>query len=496
MRLLLSFLFLLFFSPVQAQGLTDLDAARFLQQAAYGPTPAELARTKTMGINAWLTEQFALPETPISSTVKGVDTVRLQYLTRISTASDQLRQRVADALGQFLVVSANKNVYPYDYVPHLQLLSKNAFGNYRTLLGELTRSPAMGQYLDHAARSPDAAGSVNENYARELMQLFTIGTVALNMDGSPTAPVQASYSQTDISQLARALSGWRYATGGGYDATSFAVPLVPAPKLHAPGPKRFLSCDLPGGTVEVDTDAALDCLFNHPNVAPFVSLRLIRSLVMSNPSPAYVERVAKVFANNGDGVRGDLKATIKAILTDSEARNDKVTPTGGRLKDPIYYTVSTLRALGGGFTDKTLVMHIFSNMSQMPLTPNSVFGHYSPLFRLPVTLLPIKSSSPVAPEFQIYSPGEAVTRGNLMWSMINEPPTSTGINLDLSGFINAAGNVTDLVNAVDKALLLGRMSAGLRAIIVSACQPITDNKERAKLALYLAMLSGEHAVQY
>ena len=482
-------------SPGSSLGTPDLSAARWLEQAAFGPTPTALARVKLIGQGAWLNEQLLMPETAITLPASGGmsnSVMQAQYLNRLAAANDQLRQRMAYALGQILVVSLNKNGYPDEIVPHLQLLSRHAFGNYRALLGELATSPQMGKYLDMAnSNKPSPGGGANENFARELMQLFSIGLVRLNPDGSALLNAGSplpSYGQADVQDLALAFTGWTYAGAGNNNWENFSGPLQPRDVNHDRRAKAFLGCALPAGqSTRQDMTAALDCVFAHPNVGPFLATRLIRSLVSSNPSPAYVQRMAAVFDNNGAGVRGDLRALLQAILLDAEARDDAASANSGRLKDPIFHILGLVRALGGTLIATNQQAWSFTRLSQTPLAPPSVFSYFSPMFRVPHSAL-------FGPEFQIYSPTEAVLRGNLMWDMLS---TSGGdFPLDLSRFVNLGGNTAALIDAVDQALLYGRMPQAMRQSLANAIAVQSDNRSRALTALYLTTLSGQHAVQY
>ena len=485
-------------NPGTGLGTANLAAARFLEQAAFGATPAAIARVNLIGMPAWLNEQFTMAETPISLPAgQSTGAVQVELLWRLSAAPDQLRQRLANALGQLLVVSLNKNSYPNEIAPYLQLLSRDAFGNYRTLLGDVATSAQMGKYLDLAnSNKPNGKTGANENFARELLQLFSIGLVMLNPDGSTQldaagAPVPA-YDQTTVAQLALAFTGWTYAGPGANNWENFSGPLQPRDINHDMSAKRALGCSLAAGqSAQTEMAAALDCVFKHPNLAPFVSTRLIRALVTSNPSPAYVARVAGVFNNNGAGVRGDLKAVTRAILLDAEARQGdtaaNATPSGGKLKDPILHIVSLLRSLGGAITPANQLPWSFSRLGQAPLTPPSVFSFYSPLFHIPHSPL-------VGPEFQIYTPTEAVLRGNFIWQILNNP--GADFVLDLSPFVALGGNTASLIDAVDQALLYGRMPAAMRQSIATALVAQSDNRQRAMLALYLTTLSGYHAVQF
>lgn len=481
-------------NPGPGPGPIDLASVRLLDQATFGPTTADVARLKSLGVTGWLSEQFGMPETAIADPGhNGNSQMQAQYLARLWTAPDQLRQRVAYALAQILVISMNKNNYPEQVVPLQQILSRNAFGNYRTLLGEVAISSPMGKYLDMAnSNKPSPASSANENFPRELLQLFSIGLVRLNADATPMLDARAqpiaTYSQAEVQQLALALTGWTYAGSGNNNWENFNGPLVPRDVNHDARAKSFLGCSLPANqTAQQDLNAALDCVFKHPNVGPFVSLRLIRQMVKSNPSPAYVARVSAVFDNNGSGVRGDLRALVRSILTDSEARSDSVSGISGRLRDPVQHLGALLRQLGGTVAATNQLSWELFQSGEAPLSPPSVFGFYSPLFRVPQTLL-------AGPEFQIYSPTEAVLRGNLFWRVLTQP--GGDFALSLAPFTAVAANTTALIDKVDGVLLYGRMPAGMRRVLATAIEAQGDNTQRVLIALYLAVLSGQHAVQF
>ncbi len=476
------------------KGTANLAAARFLEQASFGPTPTEIQKVNSIGVDAWLAEQFALPETAITNPGgNSASPVQQQYLSRLTTAPDQLRQRVAYALSQIIVISMNKNIYPDEIVPYLQILSASAFGNYRTLLGQISTSSQMGKYLDIAnSNAPRPGASANENYARELMQLFSIGLVELNADGTPKLDAQnqtiPTYDQTTVQQVALALTGWTYAGPQNNNWENFTGPLQPKDVNHDMRAKSFLGCNLPATRTAVqDMNDMLDCVFAHPNVGPFISLRLIRQLVTSNPSPAYVARVAAVFNDNGTGVRGDLKAVVTAILTDTDARTTTGSTTAGKIKDPILHIAGFLRALNGRINPANGLPWQFSQVAQTPLTPPSVFGFYSPMYRIP-------KSSLQGPEFQIYTPTESVLRGNLMWQFISNP--SSDIVIDLSPFTNAATDPIALIDAADQILLYGRMPQSMRQSLANAMAAQSDATARWQTALYLTALSGFYTTQY
>jgi uncharacterized protein (DUF1800 family) len=478
-------------NPGPGLGTPNLSAGRFLEQAAFGPTPTDMAHLEQVGVNAWLTEQFNMPETPITIPASGQSgDVQQQYLNRLSSAPDQLRQKVAYALSQIIVISMNKNIYPDQIVPYLQILSHDAFGNYRTLLWDISTSSQMGNYLDlaHSAK-PAGAGGANENYAREVMQLFTIGVSKLNMDGSLQLDAQnnpiPNYSQTEIQQVALALTGWTYVNDAWQD---FSGPMVPLEANHATEAKSFLGCNLAAGqNTAQDMNGVFDCLFNHPNIAPFIATRLIRSLVTSNPSPAYIQRIARVFVNNGSGVRGDLKAVVTAILTDAEARNDAATQNFGRIREPFFEIIAFVRAMGGSINASNGLPWVFSLQAQTPLTPPSVFSFYSPLYHLPRTPL-------FAPELQIYTPTESAERANFLWDIISNP--ATDFTISYTPFINVAGNTQALIDQIDQTLLYGRMPQTMRQSLANMIAAQPDNTSRWQEAIYLAALSGYCTVSY
>ncbi len=477
----------------------SLSSARFLEQSSFGPSPATLARVQQLGLPAYLDEQFGLPETAIPTPPdNSMGTLRQWTLYNYTSAPDQLRQRVAYALGQIIVTSGNKLIYANEILPWMKLLSRHAFGNYRDLLRDVTMSPSMGKYLDLAnSMKPGLAGGANENYAREFMQLFTVGLWKLNQDGSQQldgngGPIPV-YTQATVGQVALALTGWTYGTAPGATPRSanweyFEAGMETREQNHDTSPKSFLGCSVPGGqTVLQDLDALLDCVMSHPNIAPFVATRLIRSLVMSNPSPGYIHRIADVFADNGAGVRGDLKAVVRAILLDPEARQDVPTSNGGRLKEPILQVAGVLRALNGQFSSGQQLSYLFDYMAQPILSPPSVFSWFSPLYRVP-------KSSLFGPEFQIYSPTEATLRGNLIYSILNYP---TGdFTVDLSPFQKYGNDMVALVEAANQTFLYGRMPAAMKQVIVNAATPGYDAKSRIETVLYLTTLSGQYAVQH
>ena len=469
--------------------------ARLLDQTTFGVTPTDMAHVKQVGLNAYLDEQFAASESPwpALATAQRSDAVDA-FVNNQLYGQDQLRQRVIMALSEIIVIAMNKNTNGDEIVPWLQLLSRNAFGNYRTLLKELTLEGSMGKYLDLV--NSGGAGAANENYPREVMQLFSIGLFKLNLDGSQQLDAQNQpipiYTQTDVQQLALALTGWTYnsptgTVGGGGNNSYYPGPMLPMPSRHNPSQKTVLGTVIPAGqTIQQDLDSAINIIFNHPNVGPFLATRLIRALVTSNPSPAYIARVAAVFNDNGQGVRGDMTAVIRAIITDTEARNDTPPANFGRLRTPMQHTLSLVRTLGLGYGQPSTNAYIYYGMNEGILDAPSVFGHYSPTFRIP------KGNGLFGPEFQIYTPSEAINRANLFYGFFYNP---WPINPKLQSFVNIASDVPGLINAVDNTMLQGRMLPQTRAALLNALPAVTDLNQRVITAVYLTAMSGEYLVQ-
>jgi hypothetical protein len=468
---------------------------RFLEQTTFGPTPTLMAHVKQTGMQGFLDEQFVTPESPwpALATAQRQDAVDAFYGNAFS-GQDQLRQRTIFALSEIIVVAMNKNTNGNEIVPWLQLLSRNAFGNYRTLLKELTLDASMGKYLD-LANSGVGGGAANENYPREVMQLFSIGLYQLNQDGSQKLDAFGNkiptYSQTDVQQLAKALTGWTYSNatataGSGGNWNYYPGPMIPAPGKHNGSLKTVLGQTIPAGqTIQQDLDSAINIIFNHPNVAPFIATRLIRALITSNPSPAYVQRVADVFADNGQGTRGDMRAVITAIVMDQNARNDTPPANFGRLRTPMQHTIALARALNLNVGKASGFNYLFYYMNEGILDAPSVFGHYSPNYHIPKSPL-------FGPEFQIYSPSDAINRANFFYSMLYFYPA----NPALQPLANIAGNANTLIAAVDNALLFGRMSPQTRTAIGNALPSQADNNARAVTAVYLTVTSGEYLVQH
>ncbi len=477
---------------------------RFLSQVSFGATAQSTAHLAQVGMSTYLDEQFAMPQSPWPplATAQRSDAVDAFFANALS-GQDQLRQRVLYALSEIIVIAMNKNTNGNEIVPWLQLLSRNAFGNYRTLLSELTLDASMGKYLDLANSVGTGGGGMggmggtaaNENYPREVMQLFSIGLYQLNLDGTVQVDAQnvgvPTYTQTDVQQLAKALSGWTYGNVNSTPPTYgnfsyYPGPMLPVAAFHNSQAKTILGVSIPAGqTAQQDLTSAINILFNHPNVGPFLATRLIRALVTSNPSPAFISRVATVFNDNGSGVRGDMPAVVRAIIMDPEARDDAPPANFGRLRTPMQHTIAMVRALNIPIGAASNFAYLFYDMNEGILDAASVFGHYSPSYHIPKTPL-------FGPEFQIYSASDAINRANFSYSFLYNP---WPLNPALLPYVNVAGNAAGLVNLVDTNLLFGRMSASTRTAILNAIPAMPDNNTRVLTALYLTLVSGEYQVQ-
>lgn len=498
-------------------------AAHFLDQAAFGPDAATLDHVETVGLDQYLDEQFAAPISPYpdpATTGPGINQVQARFFTNAVHGQDQLRQRVAFALGQIFVVSAIEENTPTQLVPYLGILQKDAFGNFRTLMQDVTLSPTMGEYLDmrnNDKADPTRDTRANENYARELMQLFTIGLSELNPDGTLKLDAGGNaiptYNQATIQNFAKVYTGWTYPTRPGavqriHNPPYYIGPMVPFESNHDTTSKTLLDgFVLPAGqTAEQDLKAALDNIFNHPNVGPFLGKQLIQHLVGSNPSPAYVARVASVFNDNGSGVRGDLQAVIRAILLDPEARqgdngpfaDGSASPPSAHLREPVFLVASILRGLGAWVNDTNRLTSLAANLGQTLFLPPTVFNYFAPGYQIPAPLTP--GMSLLGPEFQLDSPSNAVARFNMVNSMIygNLGP---GTVIDLTPFTNLATNPPALVDAVSQTFMYGQMPPTVQTALLGAINAIAGttaaaNRARAQAAIYLAVSSSYYNVEH
>jgi uncharacterized protein (DUF1800 family) len=491
-------------------------ADRFLEQTTFGPTPALISQVQQSGLQAFLTNQYGLPVTPYADPAPMemfLSAVQQRYMVAILTAPDQLRQRVAFALGQIFVIAGDKINDPTAFTNYLRLLNNDAFTNYRQIMKDVTLSPAMGHYLDMVNNGKPAPGQhANENYARELMQLFTIGTSLLNDDGSmqldsSNNPIP-TYSQDQVEQFARAYTGWTYPTQPGmtqqkYNPPNWTGPMVAVDSNHDTTAKQLLQYSnaasgglLPSGqSAEQDLDGALDNIFNHPNLPPFVSRQLIQHLVTSNPSPAYIQRISAVFENNGAGARGDMKAVITAILLDTEARrgDDPTTAVGtdGHLQEPILYIAGLLRAFGA-VSDGSNLAGQASSMSQNPLFPPSVFNFYAPNFIIPGTTMN-------GPEFQILTTATALNRVNFVNTFVFGS-LGSGTTVSFANYGTQASNPSQLLDTLNTLMLHRSMSSDMKSAILTAMQAVpagtNQGLQEAQAAIYLIGTSSQYQVQH
>ena len=520
------------------------EASRFLQQASFGPAPGELEALTRSTYQRWLKAQFATPQTLFlpeiepehAKLAKGQNLKQALFFQlfwkNTATAPDQLRQRVAFALSEIFVISFEGmlDVKIRGVSSYYDMLGRNAFGDFRTLLEEVSRHPMMGIYLSHLKNQKEdpAKGRVpDENYAREVMQLFSIGLHELNLDGTPRLkngqPIE-TYDMDDITGLARVFTGFSYGGPGetdqhfhqqGKEARWDILPMKGYPKFHSTSEKRFLGVTIKPQTTadpEGDLKIALDTLFNHPNVGPFFGKQLIQRLVSSNPSPAYVERVARAFNDNGAGVRGDMQAVIRAVLLDPEARNPAPSASG-KLREPILRLTQWMRAFKATSNSGEFRIQNTDNpgtsLGQSPMRASSVFNFYRPGFMPPGT--EIARRNMVAPEMQIVSESAVAGYANFIQSTIDagvgrSEGGKRDVQADYSLHTTQADRPAILVENLDLLLTGQRLSAASRARIIEAVSGIgipannpvnTENalRNRVKLATLLIMVSPEDLVQ-
>ena len=489
-------------------------AARLLDQATWGPTPASVALLQNSNITDWLNTQFAqssssLPSQPILNSSGNNNTnlapVQAAFFQNALTGPDQLRQRVAFALSEIFVVSQQSGVTPaYAYPAYWQIFEDNAFGNYRDLIQAVTLSPAMGRYLNMANNNKASTAhntAPNENYGRELLQLFTLGLTQLNINGTPVLDANnnpmPTYTEAIIPNMAKVLTGWTYPTAPGATPNTnnpeyFTGQMFAVESEHDNTSKLiFNNLTIPaGGTAEADLNNLIEDLMSQPTMAPFVSQQLIQHLVTSNPSPAYVQRVAQVFQNNGSGVSGDLQAVITAILTDPEARAgddpaNAPNPNLGHLREPVLFMMNVLRGLNGTLGASSAINNYTAEMGQNLFNAPTVFSYFSPQYRT--------GSGLPGPEFQIYSTQTVADRADTVNSVLyGKLDQSTTV--DLTPFVNQAGNTTDLLNYIASVFLHGSMSNALTQAATSAVNAQTTPLAKAQAALYIVLTSGEYNV--
>ena len=502
-----------------AAGPTNAPAAasRFLTQASYGPTPSEITRLQTMTYAAWIDEQFAKPQSyhrltmnqaaaDLAATGGTISQINFfdSYWSQAIAGEDQLRQRAAFALSQIFVVSftdATLRSQPRGVSSYYDTLADGAFGNFRDLLEAVALHPMMGVYLSHLKNQKEdpTTGRVPDlNFAREITQLFTIGQYKLNTDGTVVTgsdgKAATAYVPADLEGLSQVFTGWSWYAGSvntdrtnrrffGNDANlerdwrpmqdynQYAANT----NFHSISAKNFFGVTIPAQTLTTadtrgDLKSALDTLFNHPNVGPFIGRQLIQRLVTSNPSPAYVARVAAAFNDNGAGKRGDMKAVWKAILLDPEARNVSSAPGAGKVREPVVRLANFMRAFNarstsGRFTGIGNTDDPATRLNQTVMSAPTVFNFYRPGY-VPSSK-PIADAGLVAPEFQIVHDVSVAGYMNYMRSIVTVD-ASRDIQQDYSAELALAATPADLVERMNLLLFAGTMPDALRAQIVGA----------------------------
>jgi uncharacterized protein (DUF1800 family) len=576
---------------------SDQDLRRFLEQASWGGKgdDSDFNHLRSIGIPAYINEQFNTPPQFVDSTTdpqfslssnyafappypqfypgapapdcsSGTTCFRdnytlyplqKQFMLSALTRSDQLRQRVSFAFHKFVVVGGQalpSSNQPFWFAPYLQTIDRNSFGNFRTMLYETTLNPGMGEYLNMIRNSVGdrANPTPNENYAREVMQLFSVGTDTLNQDGTPVLDAQGNriptYDQITIGNLARVFTGWDlnptrkiFPVDGTQSVLNYQDPMVPgtARNFYDVGAKTLLTdinhaapvvipacptsganaCTVVGTSAQQlansqayalsSMNTAIDNLFNHPNTGPYVCTQMIHQLITSNPTPPYVGRCAAAFANNGSGVRGDMKAVITAILLDPEARGDlKSDPNYGHLREPVLLLTHLLRAFNA-VSDGVLVTSITPGSLSTPLgenvfNPPTVFSYFPADYGLPGTNL-------VGPEFGILDTSTTYARTNLMNTLFvansgngipaNGANRPTGTQINFAAYQGLATTPQQLVDLLNTKLMHGTMSATMNAQIVATITGITNANattqalQRTQTAIYLVATSAQYQVE-
>ncbi|MEO5936441.1 MAG: DUF1800 family protein [Terriglobales bacterium] len=535
-------------------------AARFLTQASFGATTTEVNAinalrtnlgTMTQALNQYVDNQMnpavvvpsTWPDIPVPFPTNpnnpnqmlcgnSMQCAQILWFQNALLGNDQLRQRTAFAMSQIWVISGNTVQQSDSYLTYYRILNDRAFGNYYQIMDEVTRSSGMGYYLDMGNSAKAANGGIaNENYARELLQLFTVGLYMLNEDGTfqhdGNGERIPTYTEEDVQEFARALTGWTYKRVDNQviwnqnfssGATDRGGAMVVSATNHDTGAKTLLQYSgalsptlQAGNTAQQDLTDALQNIFNHPSLPPFISMQLIQHLVTSNPSPAYVQRVVDKFKNNGSGVRGDMAAVIKAILLDEEARGADlylIHNTSGHLREPVLYVSGILRNLGfstaGAVTYTSPAGNMTNIAASMPrlglfmgqnvLHSPSVFNYFTPDYS-------IQGGTLLGPEFQLQTTANAPVRANFVDSLTRNQYTSSAIDVSASftSLVNMATNPAQLVDQLDQQFMHGQMSAPMRQTIidrVAAMPSVTtdDRTFRARTALYLVISSSQYQV--
>jgi uncharacterized protein (DUF1800 family) len=473
-------------------------ASRFLEQASMGPSPSMLAQVKAQGMDAWIASQMKMTPTKITTPESMVnyddqrdkpaadrmrDFYNLNLFNFFIGGEDQLRIRTSWVLSNFLVVSTRK-IAEYGGLEYLNMLQTNAFGQYGDLLKNLTLSPAMGFYLDN---SQNTKWQPNENYGRELMQLFSVGLVQLNMDGTPkrdaSGKVLETYTQKDVIEITRALTGWNFVPNptdliSNRNFANYGKPMIENSGSHDTDSKTFLGKTIPAGqTAAKDLDSLVEILVTHPNTAPFVSLRLIQGMTTSDPSPAYLQRVATVFRDT----KGNLAKVVTAILTDPEARAGdvygKTSNNFGRIKEPVLVYTSGFRGLGCKVAIKRTNKpnEVYQSNNQQPLNAYSVFNFFPPNHRT-------QGTNVLAPEQKLLNSFEFSSRISFfMYALLNETSLNDA-GCDVAAF-KAAQAVSDekLMDLMNERFFRGALSASISKSLIDANKNLWERDQGLKL---------------
>ena len=530
-----------------------VEASRFLSQAAFGADLSEIDEVVNIGIDAWLKNQYLLPKsdflTPTDSFARvlydfyiaqgtdpeeispnpGWQHFRYAWWNNAKNGKDQLRQRVAFALSQILVISDESDLggYARGLASYYDMLAKHSFGNYRDLLLEMTLHPCMGFYLSHLNNPkeiPEENIHPDQNFAREIMQLFTIGLFELNIDGTRKIDQNGNfiptYNNTDIAELAKVFTGLGISAslegmddpyfGMGLYGSDNTKPMKMYEEWHQEGEKKFIQgITIPAGQTGMkDIEDAIDMLFNHPNTAPFVCRQLIQRLVTSNPTQAYLTRVASVFNDDGNGVRGNLKAVIHAILTDEEARScDNITNTTfGKMIEPVLRHTNFLKGVGVTSPSGYFFNHGYDLQNrtyQHPLSSPSVFNFFKPEYQ---PTGPLNDANLFAPEFQLLNSITSLEYANLVfgWNYY-EYTTNNWENgyfmapTNASKFFENAHDDEALINQIDLLFTHGQMSDETRTTIKQAIYNMVPTlygaREKINMALYLTLISPDYIIK-
>lgn len=509
-------------SSSSAATLSDSQAAAFLLQAGFTAKDSEITQVKKLGYSGWLNTELQKPlGTPLvkqladrgmgdianKNNFAGLDNV---IWKRLITGTDSLRLRVALALSEIIVIGTTLSgvrFRQFAMAYYWDILEANAFGNYRQLLEAISKSPAMGAYLTfRGSRKATGNNMPDENYAREIMQLFSIGLYELNDDGAlllHNGKPKETYTQTDVSQLARVFTGWDLDTSTGTNDTYDAVvrPMIQTAKYHETGTKNFLGTSIPANTTgEASLQITLDTLMAHKNIAPFISRQLIQRLVCSNPSPAYVARVSAIFNNNGQGIKGDLAAVIRAILTDEDARSDNrfSNSSAGKIREPMLRFIQWARQFN--YTDPSDNWTIgdlsdpATRLGQSPLHSSSVFNFFRPGYTPTGTAI----AQQTVPEFQITNESSIPGYINFMQNVISNGIASNKGNY--ADYISIASDSQLLLNKLNTQLAAGQVSATTIATCKAALDTISTStaagiNNRIYAAVLFIMASPEYLIQ-